>query len=231
MAFVVRAKEGVASSVREVLASRPHLRECLSENVVNYSALARALLKDVRKKNPNASLSAVKMALIRIKNEISESESSLKKKLREVLSKSVLQVQSDLVIVTIKRHALLSRIQHVTKALNSARFLQVLQGINTFTLIISEEDSEEILELVEKEHIVEVLRDQAALIIISPREIVETPGIIAFVTSLLYENNINISQIVSCHNETIIFVSSSEVTKAFQVVDQIIRSMKTQSSI
>ncbi|MEM1873020.1 MAG: ACT domain-containing protein [Acidilobaceae archaeon] len=225
-----RSREGVASSVREVLVSRPHLRECLSEGVVNYSALARAILKDVRRKHPNASLSAIKMALIRVRSELSESETALRERLRGVLGRSVLQVQSDLIVVTIKRHALLPKIHDVAKILDFARFMQILQGVNTFTLIISAENSEEVFRLVEREAVVEVIRDQAAIIIISPREIVETPGIIAFITSLLYENNVNITQIVSCHDETIILVSSSEVTRAFQVLDQLIRAMRTQSS-
>ena len=144
------------------------------------------------------------MALVRLREEIVESEKELKVKLKRVLGSTVLQLQSDLVVVTVRKHAILVKLPVIVKSMEMARFFQILQGVNTFTFIVSRENLEELLRNIGKEDIVELLEDQAAVILVSPRNIVETPGVIALISSTLYENDVNITQIVSCYNDTIV---------------------------
>lgn len=221
------ARISVASVVRGIVLSKPFLRECLAEGIINYSALSRAISEDLRVRGVEASHAAVKMALIRVRSEIIEESKKLERKLKRVLGSTVLQLQSDLTVFTVKKHNIVPKLPEIIKSMEIARFFQVLQGINTFTFIVSREDIDRLTSNINKDDVIETLENQSAIVLVSPREIVETPGIVAFISSILYENDINITQVVSCYNDTIILVESTKAWEAFRVLETLIKSMRT----
>jgi hypothetical protein len=85
---------------------------------------------------------------------------------------------------------------------------------------------EELLRNVGRDDVVEILEDQAAVILVSPRDIVETPGVVALIASTLYENDINVTQIVSCYNDTIVLVDAMKAWEAYRVLETLIKSMR-----
>jgi aspartokinase len=121
----------------------------------------------------------------------------------------------------------MARIPGIVKSMEMARFFQILQGVNTFTFIVSRENLEELLRSIGREDVVEILEDQAAVILVSPRDIVETPGVVALIASTLYENDINITQIVSCYNDTIVLVDAMKAWEAYRVLETLIKSMRS----
>ncbi len=221
------ARISIASIVRGIVLSKPFLKECLSEGIINYSALSRAISEDLKVRGVEASHAAIKMALIRVRSEIIEESKRLEWKLKRVIGSTVLQLQSDLTVFTVKKHNVIPKLPEIIKSMEIARFFQVLQGINTFTFIVSREDIDRLTSNINKSDIIEVLENQSAIVLVSPREIVETPGIVAFISSILYENDINISQIVSCYNDTIILVDSAKAWEAYRVLETLIKSMRT----
>ncbi|MCX8195844.1 MAG: ACT domain-containing protein [Acidilobaceae archaeon] len=221
-------KVRISSVVRSLVLSRPFVRSCLAEGIVNYSALARTLSEELEKRGISASQAAIKMALIRVREDILEDENRLKKMLKRVIGSTVIQLQSDLAVVTAPKQKVLEKLADITQIMKSARFLQLLQGVNSFTIIISSEDKERLIESIGRDDVLEVLEDQVAIILISPKEIVETPGVIALISSTLYENDISISQIVSCYNDTIILVSASKASEAYRVLETLIKSIRSQ---
>ncbi|MEN2999139.1 MAG: ACT domain-containing protein [Acidilobaceae archaeon] len=222
-------KVRVASMVRGLVLSRPFVKSCLAEGIVNYSALARLFSEELEKRGISASQAAIKMSLIRVREEILEEERRLRAKLRHVIGSSVIQLQSDLIVITAHKQRVLEKLAEITKIMKSARFLQLLQGVGSFTLIISSEDKERVVQTLGPDNIIEVIEDQVALIVISPKEIVETPGVIALISSTLYENDISISQIVSCYNDTIILVDSTKASEAYRALETLIKSIRSQS--
>lgn len=220
-------KVSIASVVRGLIFTKPFIRGCLAEGVVNYSALARLLAEELRVRGIHASHGAIKMALVRIRDEVVDSERELRVKLKRVLGSTVLQLQSDLVVVTVRKIAVLARLPALVKSMEMARFFQILQGVNTFTFIVSKENLEELLRNVGREEVVEILGDQVAVILVSPRDIVETPGVVALIASTLYENDVNITQIVSCYNDTIVLVDASKAWEAYRVLETLIKSMRS----
>ncbi|WP_234394346.1 ACT domain-containing protein [Thermococcus piezophilus] len=73
---------------------------------------------------------------------------------------------------------------------------------------------------------VSILRDQTALTIISPGRIIETPGVVAFMTSALSSNGINITQVISCYKDTIFVIDRKDTPKAYQILEELIRRMQ-----
>lgn len=220
------ARVSTHSIVRNMLLSKPFLKACLVEGVVNYSSLARVIAEEMEKIGLKASQPAIKMALVRIREELLEDERELRRRIRYIIGNTVLQIHSDLMVITIKREAMKSLYTSLMNIIERARTLHVLHSTTSITVIISRENGMEMLRLLDKEMIIDLLEDQAAISMLSPQEIIETPGIIAFLVSSLYENNINITQIVSSYNDTIVIVNHRDVAEAFRILDNLIRSMR-----
>ncbi|MGC9012748.1 ACT domain-containing protein, partial [Thermogladius sp.] len=64
---------------------------------------------------------------------------------------------------------------------------------------------------------------------VSPVENVYTPGLIAYVTSLLAQAGINIVQITSSYSETMMVVSPEDTVKASNVLNDAISRARKKS--
>ncbi len=225
-----KEKVSIAKAVKELVLSRPAIRECLVLGIINYSALARVLLEELERKGIKTSAGAVKMALIRIGEELKKERASFEEKIKNVIAKTVIELQSDLIVVTAEKRAVLSRIERLSKVMEKARFFQLTQGVETFTIVVSSEEKDEIIKILGRENIVDLIEGQTAIVLISPEDIIETPGIVAFITLALSFNGINIIQVISCHKDTIFVLDRRDAPKAYQILEELILKMRKQSS-
>ena len=216
---MAKEKISVARLVKGIILSRPAVRECLIMDIINYSGLARLLVEDLQKKGVKTSVGAVKMAL-------KKEKSSFEEKIKSVAAKTVIELQSDLTVITAEKRSFLSRVDPLSRIMETARFFQLTQGVETFTLVISSEEKDRVIRILGKENIVDLIEQQTAIILISPEEIIETPGFIAFVTSALSSNGINITQVISCHKDTIFVVDRKVAPKAYQALEELIFRMR-----
>ena len=217
----------VAKAVRETVLSRPGIKECLILDVVNYSALARDLLKEFEKKGTNASVGSVKMALMRTGEELRKERILLEKRVKSVLAKTVIEVQSDLTVVTCRKRSVLNELDRISKIMESSRFFQLTQGVETFTIVVSSKESKEIVKALGRENTVDLIEEQTAIILISPEEIIQTPGVVSFVTSALSSEGMNITQVISCYNDTIFVFDRKDAQKSYQVIEELILAMRS----
>jgi len=70
----------------------------------------------------------------------------------------------------------------------------------------------------EPSQVVRIHRDVSMIHILSPREIEKTPGFVMRITNKLFSMEINILQLISCSNETIIILSGKDATAAYQIL-------------
>ncbi|KPU62283.1 hypothetical protein EP1X_09555 [Thermococcus sp. EP1] len=222
-------KVSVAKIVKEIVLSRPAIKECLILDVINYSALARVILKELEKENIKTSAGAVKMALIRIGEDLKKERAFFEKRIKNVVAKTVIELQSDLTVITVERRAVLNNLEQLFKVMENARFFQLTQGVETFTLVLSSEEKEKVLEIIQPKAIVDLIEEQTAIVLISPEEIIETPGIIAIMTSTLSSNGVNITQVISCHKDTIFVLNRRDAPKAYQILEDMILKMRKTS--
>lgn len=221
----VPRRSSVASYVREMISYRPALRECLALGLVNHSALARLLQKEMAAQGLRASLSAVKMTLIRAGEAMRGQAASYEEKILAVLAGSVLELRSDLVLLVARRAAVQRGMEGLLRLARGARFFQLTQGVEVFVITLSREDEEEARRLLGA-GILRAIGEQAALVIISPEEIYDTPGFIAFVTSHLASRGINITQILSCHSDTVLVVHRDDAARAYRLLDELLTYAK-----
>jgi len=216
----------VAEVVRKIVMSRPILLDFICMDVVNFSALARKIKDEVSSLlGKNVSVDAIKMALIRFSEKVCPSREEVIAKVRKIIEKSSIELKSDIAVVTVRKEAVLINIDSIARLAARARFFQLAQGLRSFTIALSKEDLPDLIALVGKENVEDVQLNQVALLIVSPTEIISTPGVVAYITSLMAFNGINITHIVSCYRDTIIIVKREDALKAYEVLERALKNI------
>ncbi|MET1129302.1 MAG: ACT domain-containing protein [Thermoproteota archaeon] len=212
----------VASLVRELLRRNPLLLSCIYSGYANYSEVARSIQRVAESLyGVRPSLSSIKMALVRLARSGVPPDAA--ERLRRVLAESTLAVQDNVAVVTVPRETFSNMLRAVAKLAETSRFVQLTQGLRTATIVVAREDLEAVTGEIQP---LEVIEDQSAVLLISPREIIHTPGVIAFLTEHLARHGVNITQIISCHVETIIVVDSRDSVKAYKLLRDLVDAMK-----
>lgn len=216
--------ESVASLVRRIVERDPCAWYCLREGIANLSAMARVIASRIREETGSEpSIAAVKMALSRLAR--SKTRLKMLDAVARVISRSTIVIQDRVAVATIPKEEL-PRLFEEGRRLWRARFLQVTQSLRVATIVLSEEDLDTLLNLYPD---ADVVRGQAAIVLISPEEIMATPGVVALITSYLAFHGINITQIISCSVDTIIVLDSKQVSQAFTALHRLITSMSRLS--
>lgn len=219
----------VAEAVRRIILMHPALLDAIKMNVINYSALAERIYPEVLETTGRnrISLEAIKMALIRFSEDIKRKHKILEKMIKDVISESVLELKSDIIVLTTKQETLMDKLDKLMENVVRARFFQLTQGLRTFTLIFDKRVLGKILKTIGEENIEILIDNQSAIILVSPKTVIEVPGVIAYITSLLARRGINITQIISCHEDTILIVDREYASKAFSLIEDIIFKLRS----
>lgn len=220
-------RKSISKIVEEVLKNHPSVLDCLNLGVINYTALARSFLSEVEKTlGGKATLESVKISLIRLSKSNSVKNVSYELKIKKVLAHSVLRIESDVVVLDVDKYAVVSRINELLSKVLNARFFQLTQSTKTWTLVVSREHIDVVKEVIGKHSIINKVEDQSAIILISPKDIIVTPGVIAYITTLLFREGINITQLISCYTDTIFILDKETALKAYKVLDSVIQSFR-----
>ncbi len=211
----------VSKHVREVVLTRPAIRDCLAHGVINYSALSRLIQEDLNNMGIRASVGAIKMALIRFSSDIRR-KGKIEERIRRVIAESVLELQTDLGVITVRRSAVEQRIDDLIGLMERARFFQMTQGLDTFSIVVASELLPRILSIFPKRLIVSTLSDQTALVMVSPEDIVVTPGVLELVLYTLSSNGINVTQVISCYKDTVLIFDRSDASTAYKLLEDLI---------
>ncbi len=211
----------VAEASRRIISTRPSVMDCLKQGVVNFSALAEVIKDQVAMlcKRRSVNVDSIKMALMRYSEELKRKRRTIEKQVVDVVARSILELKNDVAVLTINQAVFPVYIDRIVKLVETSRFLQVTQGTTTFTVATDLETKSKIIELVGKRNIIDILDDQSAIIIISPPEIIDVPGVISYITDLLASNNVNISQIISCYTDTILIVDRRRALQAYKIIE------------
>jgi aspartokinase len=189
----------IAKKVRKHLRNKPYLLEALEKGIVNLSELSRQIQEELKIENT----SAVKAALRRFAQELQKHKQKREEKVLEILKKSVLVVYDrKSVIIT-------------NKEINIENGMKV-DLPDKFVFLLDRKDLPERINALVK-------HDNCTMIVIhSPEELEATPGVIAFLTTLLSEQNVNVIEFISCWTETIIVVEKKDSFKAYEVLSNVV---------
>jgi len=226
------AKVTVADAVRIAVTNRASYLECLRDGIVNYTWLAEKIMKDVESitKRKKVNIDAVKAALIRFQQDLQQEEAAQRSSVGLVMSKSTIELQNDISVVTMKKEVVEKRLDQLFQLAREARFFNLNQGKRVYTIVISSEDAGELLKLFGPGEVLDRIDNQSAIVIISPYEIVTTPGVVSFITRLLYINGVNLIQLNSSYTDTILIVPKEQSLKAYEIIRESIEEFREMSS-
>ncbi len=225
---VKREGISIAEAARLIVSGKPSIVDGLRQGVINFSALADMIKEQVMEivGRKSVNVDSIKMALMRYADELKSRKQLLEKQIAEVTANSILELKNDVAVLTINQKGLLIRFDQIFKSLNSFRFLQLTQGTETFTVVTDLQSKDKIVEVVGENNIVLEIEDQSAIVIISPKQIIDVPGVIAYITDLLSSNGVNITQIISCYTDTLLIVDREDALKAYQILENKILSLR-----
>jgi aspartokinase len=206
----------VAKQVRDYIESHPSVADALKLGIVNHSALARLIGKELGIRKQEAVLAACRRYPIdRIKSYKEDA-------VRRVLGKSRIETRTKMATITVVQGIdVLQRLGDVVEELldenRICRLIQVSQG----TVIIVDEDSvTRVTKKLREDHLISVEKDLVELAVTSPESVEETPGLMAFLAGALASRGINIVQAMSCYTDTIFILERDDMTPAIETLTQ-----------
>jgi hypothetical protein len=188
-----------AQDVRNYLRNKPYLLEALEKGIVNLSELSRQIQEELKTSNTTAT----KAALRRYAGELQKHKQKREEKVLSLLKRSGIAVYDrKSVIITAKEIA-------------TKNGMKVdLPG--KFVYLLDRSDLPERISTLVK-------HDNCTMIVVnSPEDLEVTPGVVAFLTTLLAEQNVNIIEFISCWTETIIVVEKKDSLKAYEALTNIV---------
>lgn len=213
------AKGLLSRAVREAVEGDDALAECLARGVANLSAMARHIRPSLEARlGQRVKLQSVVSALKRLRGAYAERERGH----LSVLAKSSLDVRTDLAKLSVRAQAALSEELQAKLLRHYRSILQISWGPTALTLVLEGAAFRVLRALFAKEDVLEAKEGLAAVVVRSPKDIIETPGCIAALTERLARGGTNLEDIISTYTDTILVVSMSGVVRAFTLLSELI---------
>jgi len=192
----------VAQDVRNYLKNKPYVLEALEKDIVNLSELSRQIQKELKTSNTIA----IKAALRRLSEELQKRRHKREEKVLQLLRRSTITVYDSKSVAVTKKPV--EAAEEEIRVNYEGKFVYLLQKNN----------------LAKVTDALKTHENCAMITIHSPEELETTPGVVAFLTSLLAEQNTNIIEFISCWTDTIIVVERKDSLKTYEVLSSIIGS-------
>jgi aspartokinase len=189
----------IAQNVRSHLRNKPYLLEALEKGIVNLSELSRQIQMELKIDNT----SAVKAALRRFSEELQKHKQKREEKVLQILKRSGIAVYDR------------KSVMITSTEMNTESGMKV-DLLGRFVYLLDRGDVPERINTLVK-------HDNCTMIVMhSPEELEATPGVVAFLTAVLAEQNVNIIEFISCWTETIIVVEKKDSLKAYEVLSNLV---------
>ena len=181
------------------LKNKPFVLKALEQGIVNYSALARNISKDLGEIN----IEAVKSTVIRLTQDLKNKKKKREQKVIDLLKKADFSINNKI-----------ATIHHINPlTIESIAFSKTPSGYMYFV-----KES-----IAEKTTFRKIDYGYAIIHIKNPTEIEDTPGVAAFLLTTLASENINIVHIMDCREDTFLVIKEYNAPLAFKALSQALR--------
>ncbi len=189
----------VAQNVRNHLRNKPYLLEALEKGIVNLSELSRQIQKEIKTEDT----SAIKAALRRYSEELQKHKQKREEKVLQLLKRSNITVYDRKSVI-------------ITSKEQPSKTGMKVDLLGKFVYLLDRSEMPERVNALIK-------HDNCTMIVIhSPEELEATPGVVAFLATLLAEQNVNIIEFISCWTETIMVVEKKDSFKTYEVLSNLV---------
>lgn len=203
-----KPSEKISELVRLYIKRRPFLKEIIREGIVNYSSLARKISIEVFGAENREN--AIKMALVRLTEKITQKEEDLEGKILNVLKRSSLTIRSKVAVVI------------TAKEIEKLKYISYAESRGTITYIIDEKEFEKVKDdKAVKRNMITSEINLNLVCVHSPIELEETPGVIAHILDSLASQSINVVEFVSCYTDTNFVIRQADTKITYEILNEL----------
>ena len=201
----------ITKLTEQYISEHPSIKDCLKKGMINYSSLTRRLCKDLNldlKKN----FDAILIACRRYHRKISKKD-VLENKIIRILKDSRLGVKNKIVVVLVEKDIYYGHIIELQKEIKKkSELFHIIEGSNTITVVTSHEFLGIVKRLL-KNKIIKVTENLAEVTLKSSEDVEKTPGVMAYLSTLLAENGVNIIETMSTWTDTLFVIEEKDIAK------------------
>ena len=201
--------------VEEFVSEHMSVRDCLQKGLINYSALARAVIVEFGIEK-EATKEAISIAAIRLAEKLKGNP--LEEVILKLMKKSNVEIKNNIVSFNIDKGIYPDSLIDIEKEIKKHNGLFfAIEGSSNVTLIVQKQ-SQQLIEKKFKKFILNKKENRSLISIISPG-IEDTPGAVKYISSLFFEKGINIDEFMSCYENTIVVIDSKDLEKVIKFLN------------
>ncbi|MBW2975258.1 ACT domain-containing protein [Candidatus Woesearchaeota archaeon] len=206
----------ITKAAEKYINEHPCIKDCMRKKLINYSSLTRQIAGDLGL-GLEENFDAILIACRRYFRKLGK-EDVLEKKIIDILKRSKLEVKNKIVVVVVRKDIYFNHLIELHKEVKKkAEVFHIIEGSSTITLITALEFLEEIEKLF-KHKVLRVTKNLAEINLKSSEDLEKTPGVIAYLTTLLAENGVNIIETMSTWTDTLFVISEEDIAKVMGVL-------------
>lgn len=190
----------IAQTVRLYLRNKPYILEGLEQDIVNLSALSRKITKDLKMDR----LRATKAAVIRFSKEYQKQTREMEMKVLKVLKGSRITLEDGMNVLVSEKPLPVE-----------PKFFVGLEDSNVYIV-------DKLSDRVSESDLICKHENCGVFIIRSPSEIEQAPGVVAYLTSVLAEQNINVIEFTSCYTCTMLAIEKKDVARTYETLKPLV---------
>ncbi len=220
----------ISQIIEELIEDRPFLEGALSQGIVNFGKLAERLIIDIegdrRLDKKKVTHSSVMMALRRLGKKLNKQFGELQIITETVFKLELYNTRYGLFELTVKRSVdNWEKLMQIYKQMEIDRgdFLTITQGIYEITIISNQRFKTDIEDLFDESEILNRDDNLASISMRIPKESIEIPGLIYYVTKQLFWDNLNIIEVVSTFTEITFIVKEFDIPDAMKSLRKLVK--------
>ncbi|GAA4822322.1 hypothetical protein [Algivirga pacifica] len=209
--------------VEDIISRSPFLVEAISDDIINFSALARNIRPEIEKRlHKEVQNGAIVMALKRMKPRLmgQNLEGDVQEYLR---SMGEIIVRSDLVDFAFKNSStLVGKQQQLLNKLQEQKdiFHASSKGVYETNIVTSKWIEREVMQIFEEEELLSKIDDLASVTMRMPTTYSkDVPGVFYYILRRLAWENINVVEIISTKHEFSLIVDKDAVNTTFNMLN------------
>ncbi len=207
-------KKSVARQVFSYLDTHPYSRQAIVMGIANLSALSRRIKEEAALP---AKAGAIKAALRRYNARDDIRDYS--KDLASLFRSTRLQIKNKIAVLILRSEAV-EKLPAVARRTHGD--YSVLSATEFSVLMVTEELVDEIVRLIGKPLVKQIIRNQALILLSTPVGIETSPGWVAFFSDALAKEGINIREYYSVYTETVFVLSKKDAIRAYEILDNML---------
>ncbi|MDP3764957.1 MAG: hypothetical protein Q8R04_00440 [Nanoarchaeota archaeon] len=197
------------------IAEHISIKECLKKGIINYSALSRLISKELQIEK-KTSKEAILIAAIRYRDKLKQKTISAENDILSLLKSSNIEIKNNIVIFTLEKTMYPDSLIEIEKSIKKDRCLFFsIEGTKTITLILQKNNAGLIIKKF-KNNIISKKENLSLITITTSPKIGQTPGVINYLSGLFFEKGVNVDELISCYDDTLIVIDSKDVAKVME---------------